>query len=132
MAIFDRLDRMNSRQVDRAFSRRAVLQPMVKTPNGRPSIDSSRPTQNIKGIFDQAASYHQVEIGERSRSGNDLRALATGSEFQFSFDLTRYPYAGQIKQGDLLTLDDDRQFEVLTVERDGLSRAVARLTRYEG
>jgi hypothetical protein len=118
MAIFDRLDRMTSWQVDRVFSNKAIIQPIIRTESGKPQLDSSRQTLDIRGVFDQVLS-------------NDFRALSADYEYQFSFDVVKYPYAGQIRQGDILILDDDRSFEFLTVEKDGLSRAVARLTRYE-
>jgi hypothetical protein len=72
-----------------------------------------------------------IEIGKRERTGNDFRTLASGTRYDFSFDRTRFPYLDQIRRGDVLQLDDLRKFEVVSVERDGQSRAVARLTRTE-
>ncbi|EHS49762.1 hypothetical protein PDO_2969 [Rhizobium sp. PDO1-076] len=132
MAIFDRLDRMTSRQVDRMYSVRATVDPMSRTPNGRAAPDTTRGTIHLKGIFDQLPAYDGIEVGKRERSGNDLHTISTGSSYSFSFDVGRYPILNDIRQGDRLTLDDARKFEVVSVERDGLSRAVARLTRFEG
>ncbi len=129
MAIFDRLDRMMSKTVDRTYSVRAVVYPMARTPNGRSMPDPSRSTIDLKGIFDTTPAYDGIEIGARERSGNDMRTLATSASFDFSFDVVRYPHADLIKQGDRLTLDDARRFDVILVERDGLSRAVLKLVQ---
>lgn len=132
MSIFDRLDRMTSRQVDRMYAVRATIDPMSRSPNGRAAPDATRGTIHLKGVFDQAPAYDAIEFDKRERSGNDLKTISAGTAYQFSFDVIRYPYADLIRQGDRLTLDDARKFEVVSVERDGLSRAVARLTRFEG
>ncbi|TPP07022.1 hypothetical protein [Rhizobium glycinendophyticum] len=129
MAIFDRLDRMISKTVDRQFSVRATVYPMAQNPNGRPALDPSRSTIDLKGVFDQMPTYDAIETGKRERSGNDLHTLATGMSFDFSFDVKRHPYADDIRQGDALSLDDGRRFDVVSVERDGLSRAVLRLVK---
>ncbi|QLF68315.1 hypothetical protein FE840_001400 [Peteryoungia desertarenae] len=127
MAIFDRLDRMTSRQVDRSFSVAAVIDPMKKTANGRPVPDPSRSEVHLRGILEIEPITQPVEIGKRVRSGNDLMNLVNGSLISFSFDVRRWPSVDEIRQGDRLQLDDLRRFEVISVERDGLSRAVLRL-----
>lgn len=127
MAIFDRLDRMTSRVVDRQFAVAATVDAMQATPNGRNAQDPSRGEIVLRGVFDRAPAYDAIEIGQRQRTGNDLRTLSAGNQFQFSYDVTRYP--GEIRQGDLLTLDDARKFEIVSVKPDGMSRAVLDLTR---
>lgn len=129
MAIFDRLDRMISKTVDRQFSVCATVYPMARTPNGRSVMDPSRSTIDLKGIFDQLPSLDAIEVGKRERTGNDFATISSGMSYQFSFDVVRYPHADLIKQGDRLTLDDARRFDVTSVERDGLSRAVLRLVQ---
>ncbi len=128
MAIFDRLDRMTSSQVDRMFSVSAVIDGMQSTPNGRPQPDPERREIHVRGIFDQAPAYAEIEQGKRDRTGNDLRALVSGADFQFSVDVKRYPAAASAKQGDALTLDDARKFRISSVRPDGLSRTVFVLT----
>lgn len=127
MAIFDRLDRMTSRVVDRQFSVGATVDAMQSTPNGRNTPDPSRGEIVVRGVFDRAPAYDAIEIGKRERTGNDLRTLSAGNQFQFSYDVTRYP--GEIRQGDLLTLDDARNFQVVGVRPDGMARAVLELVR---
>lgn len=129
MAIFDRLDRMASKQIDRQFGVRASLVPMTKSPNGRAAPDTSRPSLYIKGVLDETPTTDSIEIAKRERTGNDFKTLRSGNRYEFSFDRVRFPYLDQIKQGDVLQLDDLRRFEIVSVERDGLSRAFARLVQ---
>lgn len=129
MAIFDRLDRMASKALDRQFAVRASLTPMTKTANGRTMPDPMRSSLYLRGVFDQQPVTDGIEIGERDRTGNDLRTLRSGNRYEFSFDRFRFPYQDQIRQGDQLQLDDTRRFEVVSVERDGQSRAVLRLVQ---
>lgn len=129
MAIFDRLDRMTSRQCDRTFAVSAVIDGRRSSPNGRPQPDPERREILVKGILDEVAAYAEIEEGKRDRTGNDLRTLVHGADFQFSVDTQRYPAAASAKQGDLLTLDDARRFEIASVRPDGLSRRVFSLTK---
>lgn len=129
MAIFDRLDRMTSVQCDRMFSVSAVIDGMQTTPNGRPQPDPARSEIHVRGIFDQAPAYAEIEQGKRDRTGNDLRTVVSGADFTFSIDIRRYPAAASAKQGDLLVLDDARRFRISSVRPDGLSRAVFVLTK---
>lgn len=127
MAIFDRLDRMTSRVVDRQFSVGATIDAMLSTPNGRNAPDPARGEILLRGVFDQMPAYDAIEIGKRERTGNDLRALSAGNQCQFSYDTMRYP--GEIRQGDRLTLDDARRFQVVSVRPDGMARVVLELVR---
>lgn len=129
MALFDRLDRMTSRTCDRQFAVGAIVDCMAATPNGRPMPDSTRGEIHLKGIFDQTDEYAAVERGPRNRQGNELQTLVTGQKYQLSVDVSRYPAAKTIKQGDRLTLDDARRFDVVSVQPDGTTRAVLILTR---
>lgn len=124
MAIFDRLDRMVSRTADRQFSVSATITPMRGSPNGRSSIDPERGEMIVKGIFSQSPADHHIEVGNRSRSGNDLRSLAHGNTYEFSVDTARYPDAALVRQNDHLLLDDARAFQVTSTQPDGLSRVV--------
>lgn len=129
MAIFDRLDRLTSLQCDRTFSVSAVIDGMKSSPNGRPQPDPERREILVKGIFDEVPAYAEIEEGKRDRTGNDLRTLVHGADFQFSVDTKRFPAAASVKQNDRLTLDDARRFEIASVRPDGLSRTVFALTK---
>lgn len=83
MAIFDRLDRITSRQVDRMFSVAATIDCMKATPNGRPQPDTARGEIFCRGILDCAEEYAAVEMKNRDRSGNDLNTIVTGAGFFF-------------------------------------------------
>lgn len=129
MANFNRLDRMVSRACDRQFAVGAIVDCMKASPNGRPHPDPDRGEIHLRGIFDQADEYAQVETGPRDRKGNALQALVSGQRYQFSVDVARYPAAKGIKQGDMLTLDDARRFEVVSRQPDGMARTVLVLSR---
>jgi len=70
-----------------------------------------------------------VEAGNRDRQGNSLQSIVGGTTHQFSVDARRYPDAANIKQGDQLTLDDTRPFDVVSVEPDSMGRIVLRLVK---
>ncbi|MFC3076364.1 hypothetical protein [Shinella pollutisoli] len=129
MAIFNRLDRMVSRACDRQFAVGAIVGCMTASPNGRPQPDISRGEIHLKGIFDQASEYAQIERGPRDGKGNELQTLVTGQQFQFSVDTNRYPAVKGVRQGDMLTLDDARRFEVVSNQPDGMARTVLILVR---
>lgn len=130
MALFDRLDKKTSRTADRLFSVAAIVDTLQRTPNGRPVPDPDRGGEILlKGIFDEVPAFSQIEAGNRDRRGNDMRALVTGTAYEFSVDLRRYPAAKDIQQGDQLTLDDARSFDIVAVRPDGLSRTVLVLVK---
>lgn len=124
MGIFSRLDRATSRAVDRMHSVAATVDCMISSPNGRPVPDATRGEIVLRGIFDEVSAHQPVEIGKRDRTGNDLRSIINGTQLQFSVDSARYPAAKDVRQGDQLTLDDSRRFDILSAKPDGLSRIV--------
>jgi hypothetical protein len=134
MAIFDRLDRMTSRAVDRTNAIPFILTPMVKTPNGRPASDSSRAVVNAKGVFDYISTEFGIQLGVRKsyREANDLRSLQTGRDPQLSVDRVYFPIGVQEpQQGDVVrfpTRPELPEFDVISAQRDGLSRVVLMLT----
>jgi len=127
MALFDRLERRLSATCDRTFAVSAIIDGMIRTPNGRPQPDPARSEIHIKGILDQRDEMAPVEVGARDGSGNGLRTIASGYDFVFSVDVSRYPAAADVRQGDRLTLDDGRKFEVVSTRRDAQSRTALRL-----
>lgn len=127
MSIFDRLERSLSRTVDRQFAVRAIIDGMTKTPNGRPQVDPARAEIHVKGILDVEETFAALETGAREGKGNDFRTLAAGTNYLFSVDRTRWPQADNAKQGDKLSLDDGRKFEIVSTRRDGQSRVVFHL-----
>ena len=52
MTIFDHLDRMPSRQIDRVYAVNAVVGPKLRSPNGRAVADPERGEIICRGIFD--------------------------------------------------------------------------------
>lgn len=135
MSVFDRLDRMTSRAVDRVNATRFELRPMISTPNGRPSPDPSRPIVTGRGIFDDVAAEYGVQLGVRRsyREANDLRALQVGSDPQLSIDVSHF--AGNMpRQSDLVTLLDwpERpEYQVISAQPDSQARVVLMLVSIE-
>ncbi|QVQ38162.1 hypothetical protein KHQ08_09355 [Pseudochrobactrum algeriensis] len=124
MSIFDRMDRVTSRVVDRTHAVAFELQPVLKTPNGRPITDAYRSLWFGKGIFEENPQDVPVEIGRRDRAGNNIQTLVTGQRFELSVDRRSYVEASAIKQGDRILMTDSRSFEVVEIKPDGLSRIV--------
>ncbi|WP_421983350.1 hypothetical protein [Roseibium sp.] len=133
MAIFDRLDRMVSRSVDRVNAIPFTLVPMVSSPNGRPTVDTSRTTITGKGILDYISVESGVQLGVRRsyREANDLRALQTGRDPQLSVDRVYFPIGvEEPKQGDIVKFPERPElpeFDVMSSQRDGMSRVVLEL-----
>ncbi|MGI2031403.1 hypothetical protein ACRQ1B_03320 [Rhizobium panacihumi] len=132
MSLFDRLDRMTSRQADRIYSVSAVIDAMASSPNGRPTKDTARGEIHVRGILDSADEFAAIEAGARDRAGSDFRTMVSGQRFQFSVDTARYPAAKEARQGDRLTLDDTRRFEIANASPDGQSRVVFALVAVKG
>ncbi|WP_430250427.1 hypothetical protein [Neorhizobium sp. DAR64860/K0K1] len=127
MSLFDRLDRMTSRQADRIYSVSAVIDAITRSPNGRPAADAARGKIRIRGILDSADEFAAIEAGARDRTGSDFRTMVAGQRFQFSVDTARYPAAKNARQGDRLTLDDARRFDIASASPDGQSRIIYQL-----
>lgn len=129
MSIFSRAERATSRMVDRTYSERFTFHPMRRSPNGRPGFDPERASWTGKGILDEQPVLDPIEIGKRDRSGNDLNTLHDGAAFVFSVDLYRCRYASQAKQGDVIDLDGERRFQIVSIRPDGMSRVVWQLVK---
>ena len=134
MSIFDRLDRVASRAVDRINRIRVDIMPRVSSPNGRGGADPSREVIEAKGIFDYISIEHGIELGVRKsyREANDLRALQLGRDPQVSIDRVYFSgLADEPRQGDRVVFPDNPElpsFDVVSAQRDGLSRMVLKLT----
>ena len=133
MSIFDRLDQITSRAVDALNSESFTLSPMVRTPNGRSTADAERPVVTGRGIFDLHGDDLPLELGNRDRSGNDLRTLLNDPTPILSIDRSYFPTPAQEpRQGDLVEFpgrSDLGAFAVVRAQRDGLSRVVLRLVQ---
>jgi len=127
--MFARLDRIASRAIDRVNGVAFWVLPMKRAPNGRPVTDPERGQIEGQGVFDEAPDDVPLELGNRDRRGNDFRYQVNAARYELSVDVSRYPDAQQIRQGDRLSLDDARVFEVTSVAPDGLSRLVLSLVR---
>ncbi|NTD85489.1 hypothetical protein [Agrobacterium tumefaciens] len=128
MALFNRLDKLTSRAVDRVNATRFVLTPMKSTPNGRPSADPGRKVIRGRGIFDYVEMEYGVQLGVRKsyREGNDLRSVQSGRDPQLSVDMIYFPGVDEAAlQGDLVSFPDEAQlpdFQVTKAQRDGMNR----------
>lgn len=138
MAIFDRLDRVVSRTVDRVNAIPFVLRPYWSTPNGRAGPDSSRAIVRGRGIFDYISVEYGIQLGVRRsyREANDLRSLQSGRDPQLSVDRSLFPELSQEpRQGDIVqfpTRPELPDFQVISAQRDGLSRIVLELVQMGG
>jgi len=133
MSMFDRMDRITSRTVDRVHAIPFEFMPMTSTPNGRPEQDSTRPVINGMGIFDLEPVFDSIETGKRDRVGNDFTTLHMGSRYDLSIDRRWFPInMDEPRQGDLVafpTKPELPDFQVISGQRDGLSRMVLKLVR---
>lgn len=135
MAIFDRLDRMLSKTVDRTNAISFVLTPYTSTPNGRPMADPNRTVVRGRGIFDYYSTEFGIQLGVRKsyREANDLRSLQAGRDPQLSVDRIYFPLGvEEPKQGDIVSFPDRPElpeFDVVSSQRDGMSRVVLMLTQ---
>ncbi|GHD07678.1 hypothetical protein ACFOEZ_04095 [Tianweitania populi] len=121
MSLFDRLDRVTSRTVDRVNAVQFVLEPAVGTPNGRRASDPDRISVIARGVLDSEPVHAPVEIANRNRTGNDLHNLVNGTQHVLSVDVTRYPDIKQVRQGDRIRMQDEL-WEVISRRPDGLTR----------
>lgn len=136
MSVFDRLDRLASRAVDRVNATRFVLTPMRSTPNGRPAPDPGRTAVNGYGVFDDVAAEYGVQLGVRRsyREANDLRALQVGSDPQLSIDVRLFADTGMPRQGDIVIFPDKPMLpdhQVISAQPDSQSRVVLMLVAIE-
>lgn len=138
MAIFDRLDKVTSRTVDRVNAIPFEFYPTKSTPNGRPTGDAARPAVVGKGIFDYISVEYGVQLGVRRshREANDLRSLQSGRDPQLSVDRKLFPIgSNEPKQGDIIkfpTRPELPVFQVVSAQRDGLARMVLLLVQQGG
>lgn len=134
MGIFDRLDRLTNRQVDRAFSQRVTIHPQKRSsPNGRREDDASRAPIECRGIYDTVDEPSDIEIGKSDGAGNDFRARVGGAKHELSIDSPRYPDVADVRQGDFVVLHDGSQkgkrFTVVRSTDDGYGRVVLHLAK---
>ncbi|MEN5275764.1 hypothetical protein ABE527_02325 [Brucella sp. TWI432] len=138
MSLFDRMDKAVSRTVDRVNAIEFVFTPMKSTPNGRPGPDAGRKVIKGRGIFDYIAAEYGVQLGVRRsyREANDLRSLQSGRDPQLSIDRVYFPVRlDEPKQSDLISFPgrpELPEFQVVSAQRDGLSRMVLLLVQREG
>lgn len=138
MAIFDRLDRIASRTIDRVNAIPFVFTPYKSTPNGRGGIDPDREIIKGRGIFDYISVEYGVQLGVRRsyREANDLRSLQSGRDPQLSIDRRYFPTGkAEPRQGDLIHFPKNPElpeFQVIASQRDGLSRMVLKMVQMGG
>jgi len=134
--VFDQLLRdLVEPNVDRIYAEDFILTPWRSTAKGRGVQDPDRSVVTGKGVFSNPSKRVGIQMGVRKtyREANDLRSLPMGSAPYLSVDL-RY-FGGQEnepRQGDQVTLPgraDDPGYEVVAVERDGLTRLKMQLVQ---
>lgn len=104
------------------------LMPMRKTSNGRPAPDLDRFIITGRAIFDEVDTMPPIEVGNRDRRGNDFRTLVSEAAPTLSIDRRCFPTAiDETRQGDLVEVEGQERFEVVSVARDGMSRMAVRL-----
>lgn len=138
MAMFDRMDRVVSRTVDRVNAIPFEFIPMRSTPNGRPRPDPSRPAITGKGVFDYISVEYGIQLGVRRsyREANDLRSLQSGRDPRLSIDRRWFPVGiEEPRQGDVVrfpTRPELPEFQVISAQRDGMARMELELVQIGG
>jgi hypothetical protein len=134
VSIFDRAEEAASRTVDVVNRTKFVITPQARsTPNGRRSGDPDRPVLEGYCIFDYISKEYGLELGVRKtyRESNDLRAISVGRDAIVSIDRRYFmAFAEEPKQGDIIEFPEKPQlpgFEIMDVQRDGMSRLELRL-----
>lgn len=124
--------------VDRIYAEDFILTPWKSTPNGRGGPDLGRTVVMAKGVLNDPAKSVGVQMGVRKtyREANDLRSLTTGREPYLSVDRSHFAgVANEPRQGDRISFPDRQDipgYEVVSVERDGLTRLKMKLVQQGG
>lgn len=119
--------------VDEVFAEPIVLIPWRSTPNGRGGQDPDRQVVTVNGVFTNPSKQLGIQLGVRKsyREANDLRALAYAREPYVSVDRRHFGgLANEPRQSDRIRLPnrpDHPEYEVMTVERDGITRLKMKL-----
>lgn len=114
--------------IDEVFAEPIVITPRRSTPNGRGMQDPTRQVVTVQGVFTNPSKQLGIQLGVRKsyREANDLRALSMAREPYISVDRKHFTgLIGEPRQGDRIRLPnrpDHPEYEVMTVERDGITR----------
>jgi len=127
MGIFDRLDCMAGRTMDRTMSETFTLTPMKTRPNGRSEVDFDRQEITARGVYSTVPGPAGVQTGERrpSAENNDLRALVRGNAVTLSSD--RPQFENMPRQGYMVrwpNRPERGQMMISSVRPDGKSRTL--------
>ena len=117
--------------VDDHYGVSFTLTPMVRTPNGRPSLDPDRPVIDGIGVFDDSPVEAGVQTGNRPLNSrvNDLRSIRTANEPILLIQMSYFPTVeSRPRQGDVVELEHGR-FDVVSAQPDGAGRIEIRLVR---
>lgn len=130
MGIFDRLDRMAGRTLDRTMAERFTLTPMKTRPNGRSEVDFDREEITARGVYSTVPGPAGVQTAARrpSAQNNDLRALVRGNAVTLSCD--RFQFDDMPRQGDMVSWSsrpERGQMMVSSVRPYGKSRVALML-----
>lgn len=110
--------------VDDVFGERAVITPMVKSPNGRSSVDLDRVVVTCTAIFTKRPHRTDVQIGNRTAGGqgrHDFRTLMEGTLPRLSVPDSAFAPGAPPRQGDHVQVAGER-YEVVSAKHDDVSR----------
>lgn len=120
--------------VDEHFGERAVITPMVKSPNGRSGVDPDRTVVTCTAIFTRRPHRPAIPIGNRpvGRQGrNDLHSIVEGTLPKLSLPDSAFAPGAHPRQGDRVEVAGDR-YEVVAARHDSVSRFVLDLIAIGG
>lgn len=120
--------------VDKHFGERVVIMPMVKSPNGRSSVDPDRAVVTCTAIFTKRPHRPAIPIGNRpvGRQGrNDLHSIVEGTLPKLSVSDSAFASGARPRQGDRVDVAGEL-FEVVSARHDDVSRYVLELVAIGG
>lgn len=120
--------------IDAHFGEPAVVTPMVKSPNGRSSVDPDRAVVTCTAIFTKRPHRPGIQHGNRSAGGhgrNDLQSIVDGTLPTLSAPDSAFAPGARPRQGDRVEVTGER-YEVVFVRHDDVSRYVLQLVAIGG
>jgi hypothetical protein len=110
--------------IDQHFGEPVTITPMIRSPNGRSSVDPDRSVVRATAIFTRRPHRPGIEHGNRSiggRGGNQMRSLVEGDMPKLSVPDGAFAPGARPRQGDRVEVAGER-YEVVSARHDGVSR----------
>lgn len=120
--------------IDAHFGEPVTVTPMVKSPNGRTSVDPDRAVVSCAAIFTRRPHRPAIPIGNRpvGRQGrNDLHSIVEGTLPKLSVPDSAFAPGARPQQGDRVEVAGEL-FEVVSARHDDVSRYVLQLIAIGG